>query len=183
MWSHCWLPARFEAGDSLLYLFDANVFITASNAYYPIDQVPEFWEWLQFQGSAGNIKVPLEIMEEILAGNKDDDPLLAWIKDTANKQALLLDEIIDPDLVDKVVKSGYAEDLTDDELEEIGRDPFLIAYGLSGKDRCVVTTEISAPSKKRQNRRIPDVCTTFGLECCTPFRVNRELGFRTGWKV
>jgi hypothetical protein len=59
----------------LLYLFDANVLITAKNTYYPIDQIPEYWEWLQFQGSAGNIKLPLEIMEEILAG-KSDDPLL-----------------------------------------------------------------------------------------------------------
>ena len=167
----------------MLYLFDANVLITASNTYYPIDQIPEFWEWLQSQGCADNVKLPLEIMEEILAGKKDDDPLLTWIKDPANRQALLLDEVVDPDLVNKVVESGYASDLTDDELEEIGRDPFLIAYGLSGADRCVVTTEVSAPSKKRQNRRIPDVCATFGVECCTPFKVNRELGFKTGWKA
>ena len=60
----------------MLYLFDANVLITASNTYYPIDQVPEFWGWLRFQGQAGKIKLPLEIMEEILAGRKDDDPLL-----------------------------------------------------------------------------------------------------------
>ena len=167
----------------MLYLFDANVLITASNTYYPIDQIPEFWEWLQFQGCMGNIKLPLEIMEEILAGKKDDDPLLAWIKDVANKQALLLDEVVDPDLVNSVVEKGYAPDLTDDQIEEVGRDPFLIAYGLSGAERCVVTTEVSAPSKTRQNRRIPDVCAVFGLECCTPFKVNRELGFKTGWKA
>jgi len=166
----------------LLYLFDANVLITASNTYYPLDQVPEFWDWLQFQGSAGKIKLPLEIMEEILAG-KNDDPLLLWMKDAANKRALLLDEMIDPDLVNSVFESGYGADLTDDQIEEVGRDPFLIAYGLSGKDRCVVTVEVSAPSKKRQNRRIPDVCADFGVDCCTPFKVNRELGFKTGWKA
>jgi hypothetical protein len=146
MWSRYWLPDRVEAPDSLLYLFDANVLITASNAYYPIDQIPEFWEWLQFQGLAGNIKLPLEIMEEILAG-KNDDPLLVWIRDAENKQALLLDEVIDPDLVNSVVVSGYAHDLTDDEIEEVGRDPFLIAHGLSGDDRCVVTTEVSAQAR------------------------------------
>jgi hypothetical protein len=174
---------RIGACDkTVLYLFDANTLITANNTYYPIDQVPEFWEWLQFQGYAGNIKVPLEIMEEILVG-KIDDPLVVWIKDTANKQALLLDEVADQDIVNSVVEVGYADDLTDDQLEEVGRDPFLIAYCLSGSDRCVVTNEVSAPSKKRQNRRIPDVCAQFGLECCTPFKVNRELGFKTGWKV
>jgi hypothetical protein len=158
------------------------VSITASNTYYPIDQIPEFWEWLQFQGQAGSIKLPLEIMEEILAGKKDDDPLLAWMKDPANKSALLLDEAVNADLVNTVVEKGYANDLTDNQLEEIGRDPLLVAYAMSGKDRWVVTREVSAPSKIRLNRRIPDVCATFGLQWCDPFRVNRELGFKTGWK-
>lgn len=27
----------------MLYLLDANVLITASRLYYPVDQVPEFW--------------------------------------------------------------------------------------------------------------------------------------------
>ncbi len=52
----------------MLYLFDANVLITASNTYYPIDQIPEFWAWIQHQGKLGNIKVPIEILEEILVG-------------------------------------------------------------------------------------------------------------------
>ena len=30
----------------MLYLLDANVLITANNLYYPIDSVPEYWEWL-----------------------------------------------------------------------------------------------------------------------------------------
>jgi hypothetical protein len=166
----------------VLYLFDANVLITASNTYYPIDQVPEFWAWVHHQGNAGHIKMPLEIIEEILAGNKDDDPLLAWIKDAANKEALLLDETVDQAIVNIVVENGYAKDLTDDEIEEIGRDPFLVAYATTSSDRCVVTTEVSAPSKKRQNRRIPDVCIAFGVPWCNPFKVNRELGFKTGWK-
>lgn len=153
--------------------------ITASNTYYPIDQIPEFWEWLQFQGQAGKIKLPVDIMEEILAGKRDDDPLM---KDAVNKKALLLDEAVNSDLVNTVVEQGYSSDLTDDQLEEIGRDPFLVAYAMSSADRWVVTREVSAPSKKRQNRKLPDVCMTFDVSWCDPFRVNRELGFKTGWK-
>ena len=52
------------------YLFDANVLITASNTYYPIDQIPEFWAWVQHQGKLGNIKLPVEILEEILVGRR-----------------------------------------------------------------------------------------------------------------
>jgi hypothetical protein len=31
----------------------------------------------------------------------------------------------------------------------------------------VVTVEVSAPGKQRQNRRIPDVCTALGVRCTT----------------
>lgn len=166
----------------MLYVLDANVLITASNTYYPIDQVPEFWAWLQHQGKLGNLKLPVEILEEILAGRKNEDPLLDWMKDKGNQGALKLDESVDASLVQVVVSKGYAPDLTDDEIEEIGRDPFLIAYAMADKGRCVVTTEVSSPSKKRQNRKIPDVCNCFSVPCCNPFQVNRALGFHTAWK-
>lgn len=166
----------------MLYLFDANVLITASNTYYPIDQIPEFWSWVQYQGKLGNIKIPVEILEEILAGRKRDDPLLDWIGDKENRNALELDDTVDAAVVQEVVNKGYAPDLTDVELLVVGRDPFIIAYCMGSTERCVVTTEASAPSKKRQNRKIPDVCNSLGVNCCNPFYVNRILGFTTAWK-
>jgi hypothetical protein len=99
-----------------------------------------------------------------------------------HKVCLLLDEAVDPAQVQLVVANGYAPDLTDTQIEEIGRDPFLIAYALAGTERCVVTTEVSSPAKKRQNRKVPDVCGTFGVLCHNPFHVYRTLGFRTAWK-
>ena len=164
----------------MLYLFDANVLITA-NTYYQLDQIPEFWSWIEYQATQGTIKLPREILDEILAGGKTDDPLLDWM--TANKRTLLLEENVNTAIVQNVVENGYAPDLTDDQLEEIGRDPFLIAYALAIPDRCVVTVEVTAPSKQRQNRRVPDVCNTFGVTCYNPFQAYRALGFRTGWKA
>jgi Domain of unknown function (DUF4411) len=169
----------------MLYLADANVLITAHNLYYPIDRVPEYWEWLAYMGSQGHVKMPFEIFEEVKDGPKDaaKDLLFAWLQDDANRKALLLDEKIDPGLVQKVISEGYAADLTDDEVEQIGRDPFLIAYGLAAKERCVVTVETSAPNKRRQNRKVPDVCKAMGVNSCNPFEFNRSLGFRTQWKT
>ncbi len=165
----------------MLHLFDANVLITASNMYYPLDGVPEFWEWINHQAMNGHIKLPVEMLDEILAGSKREDPLLDWM--TANKDVLLLKEKVDPSLVNKVVTEGYAPDLTDDELIEVGQDPFLIAYALARTaDRCVVTVEVGAPGKKRQNRKIPDVCKHFGVNCQNPFQIYRSLGFSTAWK-
>ena len=108
----------------MLYLVDANVLITASNSYYLIDQVPEFWSWLQHQAASGHVKVPLEVMEEVRVGRKDNDLLLDWISQDDNADALLLEEAVDAVLVQQVVATGYAADLTDDEVEKIGRDRF-----------------------------------------------------------
>ncbi len=158
-----------------MFLFDANVLITASNLYYPLDQIPEF-----HQATNGHIKLPFEIINEVLAGGTND-PLLDWVTD--HKDALTLKEKVDPALANKVVVEGYAADLADDELIEIGQDPFLIAYALAKPtERCVVTVEVSSPSKKRQNRKIPDVCQQFGVQCENPFQAYRALGFKTGWK-
>jgi hypothetical protein len=166
----------------MLYLLDANILITAANTYYGITTVPEFWSWLNHQGASGRLKIPIEMYEEVLEGRKEDDELLDWVKSTPNKAALLLDEAAKPDLVQRVVSEGYAKDLTDDEVEKIGRDPFLISYGLAGANRCIATTEVSKPSKQRQNRHIPDVCQTLDVRWCGPWDLNRALGFRTGWR-
>lgn len=169
----------------MLYLADANVLITANNLYYPIDRVPEYWEWLTYMGSQGHVKMPFEIFQEVKEGPKDaeKDLLFAWLQEDANKKALLLDEDVDPGLVQKVIREGYAPDLTDDEIEQIGRDAFLIAYGLVGEGRCVLTVETSAPKKQRQNRKVPDVYKVLGVSSINPFEFNRALGFRTRWKL
>jgi len=169
----------------VIYLLDANVLITAHNQYYPINRIPEFWAWLRHMGEAGVIKTPVEIYEEILDGGKDEDKdlLLAWCKIEENKAALLFDEEPDQRLVSQVIEQGYADNLTDDELEQIGRDPFLIAYALvSPENRTVVTTEVSRPGKQRQNRKVPDVCAVFGVNCRNTFQLLQTLEFTTGWK-
>jgi hypothetical protein len=108
----------------MLYLLDANILITANSSYYPMDQVPEFWSWLQYQGASGRVKISLEIMEEVREGRRVNDPLIDWISQDENADALLFGEIVDATLVQRVVSIGYADDLTDDEVEKIGRDPF-----------------------------------------------------------
>jgi hypothetical protein len=169
----------------MLYLLDASVLITANNSYYPVDRVPEYWAWLLHMGEQGRIKIPLENFEEIKDGptDKDKDLLFAWLQDGTNKDVLIFDEDVEIALVQKTVTTGYAADLTDDEVEQIGRDPFLVAYALlKPAERCVVTVEASKPSRKRQNRHIPDVCKSLGVTCCDPFVMNRDLGFRTNWQ-
>ena len=167
----------------MLYLLDANILITAANTYYGISRVPEFWSWLHHQAASGHVKLPIEMYEEVLEGRQEDDELLDWVKDDKNRPALVLDEMSNPELVRRVVVEGYANDLADDEVEKIGRDPFLIAYALGNPERCIVTTEVSKPKKQRHNRHVPDVCQSLNVSCCGPWELNERLGFKTGWKA
>lgn len=170
----------------MLYLLDANVLITANNYYYPLDSVPEFWEWLLHMAEEGRVKIPLERFEEIKDGPTDiaKDHLFGWLQEDAVKTALLLDESVDSALVQAVITQGYAADLNDTELELVGRDPFLVAYAIAAPDaRVVVTSEVPRPERQRQNRHLPDVCLSVGVQWCDPFALNRALGFRTDWKT
>jgi rRNA-processing protein FCF1 len=163
----------------LLYLLDANVLIDANRDYYPIERVPEFWEWLENVGENGHVKIPLEVYEEISEGK---DKLANWAKQEQIKIALLFQEEVDVSLVSYATDHGYASDLTDDEVETIGRDPFLIAYALKNKaGRCLVTTEVSKPKRLRANRHLPDVCADLGVRCYNTFEFLRALNFSTKW--
>lgn len=158
------------------YLLDANVLIDANRDYYPIGRVPEFWDWLVDRATKQQVKIPLETYEEILAGNDDD--LTRWLR--KHRDLLLLDENVDETMVARVTDLGYAPDLTDEEVERIGRDPFLVAYALaSPAERTVVTTEGSKPSKRRANRHLPDVCDDFDVLHCNTFRFIEALDFTT----
>ena len=161
----------------MLYLLDANVLINANRDYYPISRVPEYWEWLISVGNEGLVKIPIEFYEEINEGNDD---LAKWLKQEDVIAALLLNEEAEQPFVADTINKGYASDLTDVEVEQIGCDPFLIAYALvNPAERCVVTTEVSKPSAKRANRHIPDVCDQLGVKHCNQFEFGKKLDFRT----
>ena len=163
----------------MLYLLDADTLITGDREAYPLKRFKTFWTWLCHQGNLGNVKIPLEQYEEITEGQ---GALVDWLKQTDIKQALLLNEDADPVLVDHVIQRGYGN-LTEDEIERVGRDPFLIAYATAAVgQRTIVSFERSMPAKQRANRKVPDVCLTFGVPCIKLFDMIRALDFTTDWQ-
>lgn len=163
----------------MLYLLDTNVLIDANRDYYPIDRVPEFWEWLLHQAAMEHTKVPLEMYEELTDGV---DSLARWMKD--HREPMVLQESVREELVAEVTNIGYASDLDDEEIEKMGRDPFLVAYAYAERERrCVVTTEVSRPKRVRANRHVPDVCKVLDVSCCDTFQFLRELNFSTRWNA
>lgn len=169
----------------MLYLLDANTLIDAKRDYYPISRVPEFWDWLIFQGQQGNIKIPVEVYEEFSDSRDNDgkkDSLATWAEQVEVKNALLFEEEAEQDLVARITYGGYLANPTDEELEKIGRDPFLISYALKDiENRCIVTTESSKPSRLGANRHVPDVCKDFNIRCINNFQMIREMNFSTSW--
>lgn len=161
-----------------MHLLDANVLITAHNLYYPLGRFPEFWDWLVYMGDTGQVKIPVEILEEITEGSE----IGRWLSEGSNYDSLRLDEDVDPVLVQAVIEK-YGPRLNDAEVIEIGRDPFLIAYAMAvPADRIVVTVEASKPAAKRANRRIPDVCKDLDVRWCNSFEMLTALNFTTGWR-
>jgi len=153
----------------LLYLLDANTLIDAKRDYYPILRVPEFWDWIIYQGKQGKIKIPIEVYEEFSDTKDKDgekDTLATWAEHIEVKESLLFKEDAEQDLVARITYGGYVANPTDDELKKIGRDPFLLSYALKDiENRCIVTTESSKPSRLGANRHIPNVCKDFNIRC------------------
>ncbi len=163
----------------MLHLLDADTLITGERDAYPIDRFPVLWDWIVHQGTANRIKVAREQFDEITTGK---GMLADWLKLGEVKAALLFDEEVDPALVARVVYEGYAPDLTAAEIQRIGQDPFMIAHALRHpKQRRVVTFEVSKPSKKRANRKVPDACQAVGVTSCNLYRLIKDLDFSTGW--
>jgi hypothetical protein len=163
----------------MLYLLDADSLIRGDRDFYPLRRFPVFWRWLAHQGNVGNAKVPLEQYEEITAGQ---GALVEWLCEHDVRSALLLREEADPAIVSRVTLEAYG-DLNEDEIELVGRDPFLIAYALAvPAERTVVTFEVSAPGQKRGKRKIPDACNGFGVQCCNLYAMIDQLDFTTDWR-
>jgi len=146
--------------------------------------VPEYWDWLIHMAMQGSVKMPLETFEEVAEGAKTrKDALSAWISQADVEGALVLDEEADPSIVQKVLMTAYAPDLNDTEVEQIGQDPFLIAYACTDRPkRCVVSNETPKPKSTRANRKVPNACADVGVQCCDTFSMLRRLGFTTGWR-
>ena len=159
----------------MLYLVDPNIFIRANREYYPISRIPEFWDWLVQMAEDERVKVPEEMYGQVDNGRDD---LAQWAR--SNKDVLLLQESVDTELVRRALAIGYAPDLNDAEIEEIGLDFFLIAYALAdNSNRTAVSNEISKTTQRRGRRKLPDACDSLQVRHISVFDLIRELDFRT----
>lgn len=161
----------------MMYLLDANTLIEAHETFYPVDRVKPFWDWVQAQAEAGLIKMPWEVHEEFTG----DGLHVQWINEPDVKEALILDEEINPALIQQVINDGYqGNDPAFDDIEhtKYGKDPFLAAYALvDPNNRTVVTRERSKRTKRLGSTKLPDACDDLGIKWVDDFQLYRELNF------
>ena len=173
----------------MLYLLDANVLITAHDEYYPIDRIPQFWEWIVDHSEKGSIKMPYEMIAEVKAGQlrrdsqNQDDELLRWLRQDNHEKELLYGAAADRNVVNRVFREGYELPQPSlDELSKIRKDPLLIAYAFARRNSTIVTLEATQENAtdemKKHKRKIPFVCRKLGIRCIDTFDLIRELDFR-----
>lgn len=160
------------------YILDANVFIQASNEYYPLDLVPGFWDTLTVKAESGVIGSIDLIRKEL---EREEDQLWSWVRDEFHSA---FHSTQDPDVL-----AAYREvitwatrheqffDYAKREFAEVA-DAWLVAYALA-KECTVVTQEKLAPDMKRKIQ-IPNVCVAFGVTYMDTFQLLRALDVRWG---
>ena len=80
----------------------------------------------------------------------------------------------------RALNDGYqAQDTSfnDGELLKIGRDAFLVAYGLADGNRVIVTREVSKRTKRLGASKLPDACDDCGVSWTTDYEMYRLLDF------
>ena len=153
------------------YLLDANGSLTRVATFIPSG--PEFWDWLVHLGEQGRVKVPglRESCWRIALGN--------WLRD--NREALVFPEEVSRVLVALVIEQGYASDLTEDEIQKLNEDPFIVAYALPKEGGAALSRRKGQDQAERGRMHIPDVCDV-GV-CQQHIPVHNELDFRTDWNM
>jgi len=161
-----------------IYCIDSSVWIKIKDEY-PIDIFPSLWSNIIDLINKNRVITPKEVINEIF-----DEEILIWIKDY--EDLFVID--LNAKQIEKVkdVVRNFP-DIVDYEKERPDADPFIIGLVLARKEEestslitinnvyIVVTDE--SPTKRGYRKKIPYVCSQYGIECINLFQFFR----REGW--
>ena len=159
-----------------LLLLDADVFITAKNAYYAFEICPGFWKAVLRAHRQDRARSLDRIRGELLAGRKEED-LVQWVRNDV-PEAFFLDSNSED------VSSAYAEVMLwvqrnpqyfDRAKAKFATeaDGWLVAYSMV-HGTTVVTNEQPRPDS-RSRVLLPDVCAQFKVPSRDTFTMLRSL--------
>lgn len=163
-----------------MFIFDTNVFITASRTFYGFDIAPGFWEWIKGSGLT-DVASSVHTKSEINAGKypAEEDPLKAWaagvrsdfwITDTDATVAAMMELQEWAEAPERT----YLESAVADFLDSVD---FRIIAQAKAQGAILVTHERSEPQRKNKVK-IPDACAGVGVVSLDPISAYRSLGLR-----
>lgn len=153
----------------MVYLLDANVFMSAKNLHYGFDFCPAFWDWLIEKNAAGNVFSIEKVEDEILAGG---DELADWAGQRGDSFFLKPDQTVIPALgTVSNWSSGQGYEPAAINIFLQAADYYLVAHALA-KGTTVVTHE--KPENSRKRVKIPNVCIGVGVSVMSPFEMLRR---------
>ena len=158
---------------------------------------PEMLVWaretagLSLEEAAERLKdIPLERLDRMERG--EADPTRTQLNRMAklyHRPAVLFympkpPKEFDSPQIEFVIRDGYGfgqDTPSETDLVEMNEDPILIAYAYTREllPRCVVTNEISKPSRQKANSKIPDVCKPLSVPCVNIWTLIEYLDFTT----
>lgn len=163
--------------DATIYVLDSDSFITAKRHHYAFDFCPGYWDAL-LRSFRQERLCSIEPVKTELERGKDD--LAGWVTDDAPDE--FFESVEDDDIAEvyaNIISQVQANPQYDAGAKQhfaSGADPWLVAY--ANVFGCVITThEVSAPQSKA-TIKLPDVASSFDVECVTPFDMLRELQVR-----
>lgn len=149
-----------------MYCIDSSTVIDAGERHYPIDVFPGFWDRLDTLISAGALKAPETLLDE-LAGK--DDAWRQWFYDRKEAMIWKIDEAIQGAM--QTVMPVYVSRTTN--LDSVKGDPFFIAASMVNGCK-LITSE----SPRRGGVKIPLVCNALGVPWCSLLGMVREQGWK-----
>jgi hypothetical protein len=159
------------------YLLDTDTFIRAHRQHYRFSFCPAYWIALIQQHNAGSVASISQVKRELLRG-KDD--LSTWVKTKlpvsffkGTEDAKVIQTYAS--IVKWVVSLTH---LTPEAQSHFvgSADGWLIAFARVNR-YTVCSYEVSAPESKN-NIKLPDIASQFGVSCESPYDMLEQLDLR-----
>ena len=161
--------------QTIRFVLDANVFISAHRTYYAFDIVPCFWRMLVELAEKGLVASIDRVKEEL---QKGEDPLKIWALSEFDQWFLpsTTDEVVDSfrQLMEWTFGNPDYEDVAKNQFADVA-DSWLVAFA-KAYNYVVVTHE--QPKNSPKKIYIPNACKAMGVQYMNTFEMFRKLNVK-----
>jgi len=159
----------------LNYLLDSNSYIQAKNFYYQMDFCPGYWDWLDYQFTAGELGSVSMVYDEL---KEYGDELSVWVKNRKHHFLDISDDRTQKQFIEILEHTSTLQNMKPGNIADfLGKaDPWLIAKAKALN--AVVVTHEKLVAENSTVVKIPNICIKFGVKYMDTFQLLRILKAR-----